>query len=416
MDEEREMVLRMLKEGKISVEEADALLQELVDQRVAEGSGADEPVRPAAALPGEDLRNELRSVFQDLAESFRRDVMPELRRTSVVLRPTFQDLLRGLRGLVEGRAEATAEEPMASGDILELRNAWGDVRVAASGDDRMHLRAVKRVWSLAAEDAQHDAEALTVQVRRQGSTVQVSASRPEGRRTRVDFEITVPSGVEAHVDVAKGDVRLVGLGARAELQVVRGDVQIADLAGPLRINVANGDLEIRQVRGDVQIDVRSGDVACHDIEGPVHGRLISGDVSIDACRGVALDLINGDVAITRVAGPVDVTTKSGDVAVADARSSDVRVRTLSGDVGLELLELPEGSVLVETLSGDIKLTLPPEAHATIEAATRSGEVRSALPLTDQVTGFRSLRGVLNGPGATVRLRATSGDIRIGAPR
>jgi DUF4097 and DUF4098 domain-containing protein YvlB len=100
------------------------------------------------------------------------------------------------------------------------------------------------------------------------------------------------------------------------------------------------------------------------------------------------------------------------VALAGVRSTDVRVHTLSGDVAVQLAELTQGTVTIETVSGDIKLTVPTDGRAAIDAATRSGDITTGIPLAEQTTGFRSLRGVLGGPGATVRLHATSGDIRI----
>ncbi|MDQ7842536.1 MAG: DUF4097 family beta strand repeat-containing protein [Armatimonadota bacterium] len=415
MDEEREMVLRMLKEGKISVEEADALLQELADQSKEAPEGGREEGR-AASRPGEDLegvdvRVELRRVLKELTESIPREVMDEIRRTREVFRPTFVEVLRGLRGLTEGRAETTAEEAMRPGETLDLRHAWGDVRISAADEGPMRLRAVKRVWALTAEEARREAEALPVEVRRDGSSVVVHVPRPAGRRARVDFEITVPRGVGARIDVAKGDLSLDRV-AGAELHVARGDVRVAGLEGALRADVVSGDLEIRRVEGDVRVDIKSGDVAASDIRGRVEGRILNGDVAIQESRGAALDLVNGDVDLRRVAGPVAVTTKSGDVRLVHSRSTEVNVRTLAGEVEIDLEELVQGAVVVETISGDITLAVPADSRATIDASTRSGSVSVGLPLTEQTAGVRSLRGVLNGPGATVRLLATSGDVVV----
>jgi hypothetical protein len=409
MNEEREMVLRMLKEGKISVEEADALMQELADQQAEDQRVEEEP----RGTPGPgDLREDLRTVFKDLMESIPGDVLHEIRRTKAAFRPTFGEVMRGLRGLVEGRSETTAEEHMSAGDTLELRNAWGDVHLTTVPEGTMRLRAVKRVWSSTTEEAQQEAEALPVEVRRTGSTVTVTVPRHEvGRRVRVDFEIAVPAGVAARIDVAKGDLRLAGV-AGAEVRVARGDVQGSDLQGSVRADVISGDVEFRKVQGDLRLDLKSGDVAASEIGGSVEGRIINGDVALSDCRGASLDVINGDIAVSRVEGEISIATKSGDVAVAQARARGLRVRTLSGDIALDLLDLREGDVSAETVSGDIKLTLPADARATIEASTRSGRVYSALPLAEQTTGFRTLRGVLNGPGATVRLQATSGDVEV----
>lgn len=414
MDEERAMVLRMLKEGKISVEEADALLQELAEQPPVAAAG--EPEEAAASAQagtemGPELRDELRGVFRELMESIPGDIRRELHRAREVIRPSFREVLRGLSGLAEGRAETGAEEPMSSGDTLDLRQAWGDVRLRAEGEGPMRLHAVRRVWSSSPEEAQRAAERLPVEIRRDGSTVVVHVPRMEGRRTRVDFEITVPKGVHVRIDIAKGDVRVEDAAA-TEVRVARGDVLARRLTGGLRADVLSGDLELRGIDGDVRLEVKSGDVAAQDLSGRLQGRIISGDVAVSGSAGVGLDIINGDVAVANTHGPVDVATKSGDVALGSIRSTDVRIRTLSGDVAVDLVELTEGSLVVETVSGDIKLALPPDSRTAIDAQTRSGEISTELALSQQTTGFRSLRGVLNAPGATVRLQATSGDIRI----
>src|SRR5512134_2467891 len=196
MDDEREMVLRMLKEGKITVEEADALLQELAEQPA---DVEDPSPAPPAGSPPPDTRDELRSVFQDLMEAIPKDIVRELKEAGEALRPGFFQVVRGLRGLTEGRAETTAEEAMRSGDQLMLHNAWGDVALTASADDRLRMRAVKRVWmgEVDAAAAQREAEALPVEVRRRGDAIEISVPRPirPHRRSRVDFELAVPRGV-----------------------------------------------------------------------------------------------------------------------------------------------------------------------------------------------------------------------------
>ncbi|HXF81307.1 MAG TPA: DUF4097 family beta strand repeat-containing protein [bacterium] len=389
MDEERAMVLRMLKEGKISVQEADALLQALAEQPTREetvpadglsdeastkAGAKEEDARPGAGM-GAVLRDELREVFRELMETIP-DVRREIDRARETFRPPFAEILRGLRGLSEGQAETRAEVPMRAGETLDLAQAWGDVRLRAEGEGPMRLRAVRRVWSSSAEEARREAQHLPVEIRRDGGTVHVHVPRLEGRRTRVDFEITVPRGVMARVDVAKGDVRVEGLAA-ADLRIARGEAHAAGIAG------------------DVRLEMRSGDVEAREIRGRLEGRIVS-----------------GDVAVSDVSGPVAVTTTSGDVTLTGVRATEVSVRTLSGDAALDLAELRAGAVIVETVSGDIRLAVPDDARATVEAATRAGDITTAVPLAEQTAGVGSLRGILNAPGARVRLQATRGDIRI----
>lgn len=412
MSEEREMILRMLKEGKVSVEEADALLQALEEEGTAAEAETVSPSGPPHETP--NLHAELRGIFHELVESIPKDVMRELQRTKDALRPSFWGTLHALQGLHEGQAESTTEEPMTAGERLTVRNAWGDVRVVAASGGVLRVKATRRVWAADEDEAQRLAESLRVAPQRRGDEVVIDARSLEGRRARVDLELEVPSGVASTLRLAKGDVRVDGVSGPLHVDVIRGDVRVDDLRGAAEINVTSGDVHAESVDGDLSVDIRSGDVQLAHVAGVV-GRVLSGDVEIERCGRLTLDVIHGDVSIDQATGDIAVEAKSGDLRFQRVQSQAVQCRTLSGDVTVALTALPStASVSVETLSGDIRLQLPPDAHASIDAVVRSGEVDCALPLRAQTGDRRSVRGTLNGPGATVTLRATSGDIDIGA--
>jgi DUF4097 and DUF4098 domain-containing protein YvlB len=148
------------------------------------------------------------------------------------------------------------------------------------------------------------------------------------------------------------------------------------------------------------------------VDGALRGRVINGDIAVNDVGDLSLDVIHGDVAVNQTGRTVRVETKSGDVALAGFRAGDASVRTLAGDVELSVEELVEGKVDVETVSGDIEVTVPASTRATVDVMTRSGAIHSSLELQQTRGDRRSLRGVLNGPGATVRLAAMSGDIEL----
>lgn len=402
MNEEREMVLRMLKEGKISVEEADALLQALAEESETPAPAA-EPGAGAEG-PGVDIRVELGDLVRELTESIPKEVihlerlkdLGEFRRH---FKFGWRGIVSALQGLGEGQAEESSELPMVSGERLELRNAWGDIRLSRSQDDRLRVKARKRVWAATAADATREAEALSVQPRREGSTVYLGVRRVEGR-VRVDMDVLVPDGVAVVLDVAKGDVRVEGLHGQVEVHVARGDVTLRD------------------VDGDVHLDVKSGDIVAGVVRGKVSGRVLNGDVDATECGGVTLDIVNGDVSLRQVAGDVDIEAKNGDIEVESVQGRSIRARALSGDVQVTVPILPDGGAINgETMSGDVEIRLPSDARATIDAATMSGEINCMLPLQDRAADRgtlrrRTLRGVLNGPGAVITLRTASGDIEI----
>lgn len=431
MDDERQMILRMLKEGKISLEEADALLQALAETG-GEGRAEAEPsagagARPAPqAPPGPEepgwtrtvrsewsgLKDEIQGIIADMLKTVPQEVIHGIRMgTEPLRRGAFVELVQGLHGLPEADREISAEEPMDAGDTLAIRNRWGDVRLHAASDGRMRMTARVRVWAPTTEAAERTAGAIDITPHRVGSTVSLDVPRPEGARLRADLEIAVPQGVAVTVHAAKGDLRAAGLDGALRVEIASGDIQVTEHNGAVAVDVKSSDLTLRRITGDVRVDVKSGDVQLAEVRGRITGRVVSGDVEVDASGAAQLDVINGDVSLRRTTGDVAVETKSGDIDVEGVDGPAVRIRAISGDVTVR--GAVRDTLQVDTLSGDILVALPPQTRATIDATTRSGEVGCRLPLVDRQETRRSLHGVLNGPGATVRLQALSGDIDIG---
>ncbi len=423
MNEEREKVLRMLKEGKISIEEADALLEALMDG----GSAASQPIPEMLASPRGDFKTDLEQVIRDLASSIPRDVLREIK---IHLKgskfegsaktgrswggPEFFDVLQGLWGLAEGHADATVDEPMAAGERFIVTNAWGDVQLSASTDGYLHLKARKRVWAATSEEAVQMASALPIALRRQGTHVTLAVPRLEGRRVRVDLELAVPGDVAVELRLAKGDIGASNLEGALEIHVARGDVHVLKQQGPVQISVASGDLNLTEIVGDLHIDVKSGDVTVEKLQGKIDGRVVHGDVDVRGCAGASIEVVNGDLGLSEVSGDVSVEGKHGDMRLDGLHSNhSVRAHAISGDVVVALTDLAQDSLVsIETMSGDLELALPPDARATVDAAVRSGDLTCSPPLLGLSADRRSLRGVFNAPGATIILRTTSGDIDI----
>lgn len=428
MDEEQQIILRMLKEGKISVEEADALLGALGEQRAqdeaAESGAAEVPSAPhtrgdtPAAVKVElgGLREEIQEIIGDILKSVPKEVTKGmkfgLRGFRGARRHGFFDLIQGLRGLEESQTELTVTEAMSAGETLEVRNAWGDVQVQPAAGTVMDLTARVRVWGATAEEAHRVASRLAAETRRVGSVVVVTIPRMEGWRVRADLKIGVPSGVNVTLAEAKGDVQARGLTGSVRVGVASGDVEVTDHEGPVDIEVKSGDLTVRQIGGDVTVDVKSGDVEVAQVRGALRGRVLSGDIDVADTAGLALDVVNGDLGAAGVSGDVRIETKSGDIELRRIRSAAVRVRAVSGDIEADLEEFSAGEIQVETVSGDIEVALPAGARVTVDASVRSGEIECTLPLQDARRDRRTLQGVLNAPGGRVTLHALSGDIEI----
>jgi hypothetical protein len=129
----------------------------------------------------------------------------------------------------------------------------------------------------------------------------------------------------------------------------------------------------------------------------VSGTLSSGTAVLAGVGAVDVRLSSGDVRLSDVTGPVAVSVSSGDVQ-GEGLGSDTTVTSSSGSVSLALAR--PASVRVRASSGDVSVAVPAGDYA-VRAGTGNGETRTAVPST---------------PGAahTVDVETGSGDVAVEA--
>lgn len=202
-----------------------------------------------------------------------------------------------------------------------------------------------------------------------------------------------------------GMMALGGPGSSAEAVSVRASVPAS---GPAVVQVDSGDAEVR-VRalpsaGTVQILGDDG-TACHADNGPVFAGTV--DVTCGGHEAYVVTVPKGaDVAVKGGGGRIDV---EGTFRNVDARSGSGTI-ALTGDTDPN----EAGTARLETGSGDIRVRI--DSHADVRARSGSGDI--AIDLAGQAgtvdaqagSGDVEVLGVR--PGAQVRTEVGSGDIEV----
>jgi len=202
-------------------------------------------------------------------------------------------------------------------------------------------------------------------------------------RTEVDLDT---SGGSLDVESLEGDVRLDTSGGGIRVTRVRGEV-LADTSG--------GGITIREIVGDVNADTSGGGIHIEDVDGAVRADTSGG--------GITIRDVTGDLVADTSGGSIDVSGAGGKVE-GDTSGGSIDVEFVAGNF--------EGGSL-STSGGGIRVTLDADASLELDASTSGGTVRSDLPITVRgVIDKHSLKGTLGGGGATLKLRASGGGIRI----
>jgi DUF4097 and DUF4098 domain-containing protein YvlB len=209
---------------------------------------------------------------------------------------------------------------------------------------------------------------------------------------------------------SSGDQRLevvVPVGTRVAAQSVSGNVRVSGVRGELEAGTVSGDV-------DASDGVRR--VALNSVSGAVRGTNVEGDVRAHS--------VSGEVVLDQVNGEIDAQSVSGEVEVRRARSSRLRMESVSGELTYDGSIARDGRYEFNSHSGEIRLLIPPDVGAELSLRTFSGSIDTEFPLTmrsdTREDGRRSygprerrMDFTLGGGGARIIAETFSGSITIG---
>jgi Gram-negative bacterial TonB protein C-terminal len=320
------------------------------------------------------------------------------------------------------------------------------------------------------------AEATDAGVEINGTLPPTARSSSTGTQFWVQFEIEVPRGYNIEVKTEAGDIETQDIGGTANLSTQGGNIrtgrigvnnsrearaghlaaklategghiQVLDVAGDLNAFTAGGHINAGNIAGDALLHSGGGHIRAEQINGRADlqtdggnitvgqaGSLVSvrtggGQIDFGEVRGsVRAQTGGGGIRIMYVSGPMEVESSAGSICLTRVAGS-VRAATAGGSIRAWINpDKPSsgGTVHLAGVSqltsgnGDIIVFLPRNLAADIDATVESGgerriEADPALGLTMQPSrgpGTVHVAGALNGGGAPLKLRSTSGTIHL----
>ncbi|MEO7910715.1 MAG: DUF4097 family beta strand repeat-containing protein [Roseiflexaceae bacterium] len=277
------------------------------------------------------------------------------------------------------------------GNRIELSVAASDVEIRPGSGSSIHIEAIQRGGS------EGDYQ---VNVEPSGDTLRVTeASRSFfclfcSRGVR--YSITVPSGAQADIHTASGEIDVEGLSGAVSLESVSGDVRAGDLTGGLTVSTTSGEVKLSDIAGKLDVGSISGDV-----------KLENGKID-----GATVSTTSGEVDLDGVAGALKLTSVSGDIRVRDAHDGQIEFSTTSGEIRYEGSLASKSVNSLNSFSGDINLHLPDASNFRLDASTVSGDLSSEFELGDGQQTRGNLSGVAGDGSATLTIGTTSGGIDI----
>jgi hypothetical protein len=261
----------------------------------------------------------------------------------------------------------------------------------------------------------------------------------------VDWTVAEPTVLEVEDPVASVDVRIVA----GHVDVVTSSdrsarVEVSEIDGPplsvrvegRRLVIAHEDLHWSSVlrwrllshehrravvsvavpaECDVSLAVVTAGAVIAGVEGACRIRAVAGDVVLDDTGGeVQVQSVSGDVELRAVRGDVSLKTVSGDLTVVEGRSRQVRAKSVSGDVTLDLQPRDPLRIDVTTVSGDLTVRVPATTGFDVDVLSASGDIASAFDdvAPSRMPGAQRLSGRVGDGSGRVRGRSVSGGVSL----
>ncbi|MDH4197482.1 MAG: DUF4097 domain-containing protein [Candidatus Aminicenantes bacterium] len=268
-----------------------------------------------------------------------------------------------------------------------LVNVSGTVEVRSAKEDVVRIDALKRSEASSLDKAKENAAQVTIEIVREGSTLRIETKYPKTKKfwgsdslnVSVDYKVSIPEKASIDLRNISGSAELLAIGGALKAEVVSGNLVVRGATAGCEAKVTSGGLEVFDVVGDAYLTNTSGEITAARIKGSVEAGVVSGTLDIRE--------------------------------VTEARS--ISGQTVSGNCYVQAKILPQARISLKTHSGDLRLVLPADTGFELDASCFSGVIESEFPVTAVgKISARQVRGTVGGGGASVNLKAFSGNIEL----
>jgi TonB family protein len=232
----------------------------------------------------------------------------------------------------------------------------------------------------------------------------------------------------AKLESQGGHIKVQDVSGDLDAYTAGGHVMVGNIAGSAKLRTGGGHIRAGHIKGTAQLETDGGNITVGEAGAYVAVRTGGGQIDFGEVHGsVHAQTGGGGIRVIYVAGPMEVETSGGSICLTRITNT-VHAETGDGSITawinpestdrVQPVRLPGPSQLA-TGTGDIVVFLPRNIAATIDATVENGgiqriEADPSLPLNMKLRqdGQAHALGSLNGGGALLKLRTTTGKIRL----
>lgn len=288
MNDEKQMILEMLKEGKITVEEANSLLDSL-------GGKKSRPENDFISKFSQSMEN----VIKKTAETF--ENISNIDLDSIDINQY------NIRGKVNTHKEMRIEDEINNISI-EIPN--GKLSIERANDSAITVN--QDIWAKKSDlidylDIDIDGDKLVIR----------SNEKYENNDASAVINLALGKNLyeSLKVDLVNGEIQIEDVDfTNAELDSVNSKVNIINLSGDIHVNNVNGKIDIKNTNGNLNVENVNGSIYLSNITGQsANAETISGNIRVDGLdsKSFKADTNSGNIRIYNIKDSKEINMSSG---------------------------------------------------------------------------------------------------------
>jgi DUF4097 and DUF4098 domain-containing protein YvlB len=351
---------------------------------------------------------------------------------------------------------------LAAVKTLRVKVDVGSVIVKGGSQQGISYVIHTRSYTSSEQDAKRQFESYKVNAYVRGDTAWIVGDWQGGRPHKFsgEFAISVPREISlVKIETEGGNIDTTGVAGRVEAQSGGGSMHLDDIGGGASAQTGGGAINVGTIDGDIALHTGGGSIEVQHANGKIIAGTGGGSVEIvSAAQSASIETGGGGIEVRQCGGKVKVSTGGGSVDLGDigggaeiqTGGGSIRLTSAKGPVeartgggGIELYGVPSaraetgaGGIIVklvktgtppsdsrlETAAGDITVYIAADVAVSVRASVDLGNGHHItsdfadihVKSEGDQWGPRTLNaeGNLNGGGAVLKVRTTTGDIHF----
>ena len=157
--------------------------------------------------------------------------------------------------------DAQFDQDFPAGGVLVVENPHGDVNIAASTDDRIHVSAHDVVYAGNDHEANRQLDQLAPHLHLTGQRGALSTN--DVARGSADLTIQLPASASITVHAGHGDISVNGINGALNVDSGHGDIALNNIGSAVVAKMSEGDFSAHLIAGSLSLSGRTNDASVH---------------------------------------------------------------------------------------------------------------------------------------------------------